>query len=111
MEETGLILGRLFRHGTNTYIMGRGEPRRIRVALFSTDRFEGKPRSTDEGQVRWFSTADLPLSEMWDDDRYWIHLMLNRYRFDAIFRYDKSDRRVKEFEITSIRGETAGRDN
>ncbi len=103
LEETGLVLGELFRHGRITYVMGRGEPRRVRVHLFSTDRFIGKPRATEEGVVRWFATAKLPMGEMWDDDRYWIHLMLGKCRFDAIFRYDENNRWVREFEIRSLK--------
>jgi 8-oxo-dGTP diphosphatase len=101
-EETGLVLGDLFYHGKITYVMGAGEPRRIRVFLFSTDRFRGKPRPTEEGNLRWFAITKLPLGEMWDDDRYWIHLMLNKCRFNAIFRYDLRNRRVREFEIRSV---------
>ena len=107
LEETGLVLGELFLHGRITYIMGRGQPRQIRVFLFSTERFSGEPRTTLEGPLRWFSTTKLPTTEMWDDDRYWIHLMLSKFRFDAIFHYDEGNRRVTEFEIRSLRPKSA----
>jgi 8-oxo-dGTP diphosphatase len=107
LEETGIVAGELFLHGKINYIMGRGEPRRIRVFLFSTDQFSGKPKGTEEGPVRWFSTAQLPMAQMWDDDRYWIHLMLNRCRFDAVFHYDESNRLVTKFEIGSPESESS----
>ena len=105
LEETGLVAGELFLHGKINYIMGRGEPRRIRVFLFSTEQLSGKPKGAEEGPVRWFSTAQLPRAQMWDDDRYWIHLMLNRCRFDAVFYYDESNRLVTKFEIRSPESE------
>ena len=106
-EETGLVLGELFLHGRITYLMGRGQPRRIRVFLFSAERSSGEPKTTVEGPVRWFSTTKLPITAMWDDDRYWIHLMLSKFRFDAIFHYDEGNRRVTEFEIRSLRARSA----
>jgi hypothetical protein len=47
------------------------------------------------------------MAQMWDDDRYWIHLMLNRCRFDAVFHYDESNRLVTKFEIGSPESESS----
>jgi 8-oxo-dGTP diphosphatase len=101
LEETGLVLGETNFHGRIAYEMGSGDPRLIRVFLFSARSFTGRLRSTDEGVVRWFHVSRLPLDEMWDDDRYWVHLMLNGCRFDARFSYDKENRWVEKFEIRS----------
>jgi 8-oxo-dGTP pyrophosphatase MutT (NUDIX family) len=104
LEEAGLvILGEMYFHGNITYVMTtmKGVPHFIRVFLFSTRSFRGRPRSTEEGTVRWFQRTRLPFEEMWDDDRYWMHLMLGGFRFDATFYYDRTNRRVAKFEMRS----------
>lgn len=104
-EETGLRIRNPFYHGTISFFMNGGRSLDIRMHLFSTIHFEGKPTSTDEGEVRWFTVARLPLKKMWDDDRYWLHLMLEGSRFDAKFYYDRANGTVIEYEIRSRVGD------
>lgn len=101
LEETGLIIGNLFYHGIITYIMGSGKPKKVRVYLFSTREFRGEPRATDEGELRWFNAHNLPIEEMWDDDKFWLLLMLTGRKFNAIFYYDKKNERVRKCIINS----------
>jgi len=98
-EETGLRISKLFYHGTINFFMGGGRKLDILVHLFSTRKFSGKVNSTEEGEVRWFEVTKIPYSEMWDDDTYWLGLMLSRRRFDADFYYDRDNRKVVGYEI------------
>jgi 8-oxo-dGTP diphosphatase len=100
-EETGLRIRDLFYHGSISFFMDGGEELDIKVRLFSTRKFQGRLDSTDEGEVRWFEVTKIPLTNMWDDDRYWLHLMLAGGRFNAKFYYDRSNRRVTKYEIRS----------
>src|SRR5262245_25591104 len=84
-EETGLVVRDLFYHGMIRYRMGSGRPREIAVHLFSAREHQGRLRSTPEGIVRWFDVSRLPVAEMWDDDRFWIHLVIEKEHFDAAF--------------------------
>lgn len=54
-----------------------------------------------EGRVRWFSLQRIPYPTMWDDDRYWLPLLLNGVAFDARFIYDRGNSRVVDYEIRS----------
>lgn len=100
-EETGLRVRGLLYHGVINFFMGGGRKLDIRVHLFSTRQFQGKMTSTDEGEVRWFDVAEIPFSEMWDDDQYWLHLMLTGSMFNAKFYYDRANRKVTDYEIRS----------
>lgn len=100
-EETGLRVSELFFHGVLTFMMDGGKTLHTRGHLFSTSKSTGRARSSDEGEVRWFQLDGLPVDEMWEDDLFWIPLMLRRIRFDATFSYDSANRHVTGFSITS----------
>jgi 8-oxo-dGTP diphosphatase len=101
LEETGLRVSQLFYHGTLTFMMDGGKTLHTRGHLFSTSKAEGRTRSSDEGPVRWFPIDDLPIDEMWEDDLFWIPLMLRGIRFNATFTYDARNRHVTGFAIAS----------
>src|SRR5690242_7726792 len=99
LEETNLKVKKLSFHGTILYYMNSSKVLHTRAHLYSTREFTGTTRSTPEGRVRWFGLADLPLDEMWDDDKYWLGLMLSGSKFDASFYFDRNNVAVKSFQI------------
>lgn len=57
--------------------------------VFSTDRFEGEPRPSDEAIPMWVPLAELPYDEMWADDVLWCPLMLSgRTPFEGRFIFE-----------------------
>ena len=101
LEETGLQVSKLFHHGALTFVMDGGKTLHTKANLFSTSNARGRARSSEEGPVKWFPLEKLPLDEMWEDDQFWIPLMLRGIRFNATFTYDATNRHVTGFAITS----------
>ncbi len=101
LEETGLRVSQLLYHGVLTFFMDGGKTLHTRAHLFSTNNAKGTARSSPEGPVRWFPLESLPFGEMWEDDQFWIPLMLRGVRFDATFTYDAANLHVTGFAITS----------
>ena len=99
LEETGLRMVNPFYHGKLYFFMNGGKKLDIEGYLFSTRKFSGKVRSTEEGAVRWFPISELPYGKMWDDDKTWIGMMLDGRRFDAYFWYGRDNRKVRECRI------------
>ncbi len=98
-EETGLKIRNLFDHGVMNFYLGGSNEVTITVHLFSTKEFDGSIKSTDEGEVRWFNLDEIPLEDMWDDDNYWMNLMLKGKRFDADFYFDEGSRHVTRYKV------------
>ncbi len=98
-EETGLTMRNPFFHGKIYFYMNGRKKLTFVGYLFSTKKFKGKLRSTEEGIVKWFNIKDIPYHKMWDDDKYWINLMLSGRKFDMHFYYDRYNKRVKESRI------------
>jgi 8-oxo-dGTP diphosphatase len=96
-EETGLRIVNPVDHGTIRFYLNGGSRLDYLVYVFSARQFSGKARSSDEGRVRWFEIGKIPYAKMWDDDRYWLPLLLNGVKFDARFSYDRQNRRVIDY--------------
>ena len=46
---------------------------------------DGEPQESEESKPEWFSMDEIPYDEMWEDDRYWLPLVINGIRFRAEF--------------------------
>lgn len=62
-------------------------PEELEVHVFSTAEFEGQPTETDEMQPQWFSRDEIPFDRMWQDDKYWLPLLLKGENFNANFHF------------------------
>lgn len=101
MEETSLRIADPVYHGKILFRMNGGGGPEYVVHAFSAWKFSGRARSSAEGRVRWFGLESIPYAKMWDDDRYWLPLLLNGVSFDARFTYDRRNEHVTDYEIKS----------
>lgn len=69
--------------------------------VFRADDCEGEPGETDEAVPLWTPVNDIPFDRMWEDDRYWIPLMLEERQFDGRFIFD--DDTMLSFEISTVK--------
>lgn len=100
-EETGLRISNLKFHGVLNFYFGSRKQIDWAVHVFSTSVFEGKLRSSKEGNLRWFNFEDIPFDEMWEDDRYWLPLVLRGKSFHGNFYFDKEGKTILDFELKS----------
>ena len=63
----------------------------IHVQVFRADDCEGVPLETDEAIPMWVRLDSIPYEEMWEDDIYWLPLLLEggRFRGRFVFEGDK----------------------
>lgn len=98
-EETGLKMHKPFYHGKMYFYMDGKRKLDFVGYLFSTKKFSGKLRSTEEGKVKWFNIDEIPYDKMWDDDKYWMNLMLCGRKFDIYCYYSKGNKLVNESKV------------
>jgi len=96
-EEVGLHVQDLEKRGELRFVFG-DEPFMF-VHVFLTRSFEGQPTRTAEAIPCWIDTDDPPYEEMWDDDRYWLPLLLNGERFRGEFHFDSDGEEVLEYDL------------
>lgn len=96
-EEVGLRITALEKRGELRFVFGQ-EPFMF-VHVFLTRSFDGDPERTEEAIPQWVDTDDLPYGEMWDDDRYWLPLLLDGERFRGEFYFDEEGETVVEYDL------------
>lgn len=57
------------------------------ATVFTTDRFTGTLRASDEIVADWHDVTSLPVDQMWDDARYWLPRVLAGERLGAEFTF------------------------
>ncbi len=62
----------------------------IHCTAFRAEGYTGTPRETDEAIPLWTPLDAIPYDKMWEDDQYWIPLMLKRKPFTGYFIFDKN---------------------
>jgi 8-oxo-dGTP diphosphatase len=61
---------------------------KLHVAVFAASDCRGELCETSEATPLWTDIADIPYHEMWQDDAYWLPLLLERKKFRGYFVFD-----------------------
>jgi 8-oxo-dGTP diphosphatase len=72
------------------------------VHAFLAEHWRGEPVETDEMRPVWFNTNSIPYGKMWDDDIYWLPLILRGKHITATFAYKSDNETVGEARIAAI---------
>ncbi len=60
----------------------------IHAHVFAAEDCDGEPQETDEATPLWVPVDAIPYDQMWEDDPYWMPLMLERRLFRGRFLFD-----------------------
>src|SRR4030042_966014 len=99
-EETGLRLRSVALPGGLDFYFGeKAEPDWI-VHVFRSSDFEGEPfDASEEGMLRWFGLDEIPYGRMWQDDAFWLPLLLEGRRFRGRFLFTEDGSRLLDHEL------------
>jgi len=67
-----------------------------RVWVFRAE-LDGEPAESEESMPKWFPLSSIPYSEMWEDDRYWLPIVIDNLRFEGEFWF--SGTLMKKFKL------------
>lgn len=96
-EEVGLKLAKdsLIQVGQLTYpFPHRSEWSQVSI-VFSAEYQGGKVFESDELAPEWFALDALPMSEMWDDAKYWLQEALSGVYTEATFAFGEDGMTVE----------------
>lgn len=88
-EESGLKVSAsdLVPMGLLTYLFPYKEAWSQESSVFVCRDWTGVPRESDELNPVWFSVAELPVDDMWDDARHWLPGVLAGMPVRATFTF------------------------
>ena len=69
----------------------KGIPTLMHVHIFIATAWTGEPKESEEMQPRWFDLGDVPFSNMWADDPFWLPQVLAGKKISADFKLDAND--------------------
>lgn len=61
---------------------------KLHVAVFAASGCEGELCETEEATPMWTDIEKIPYHDMWEDDAYWLPLLLRRKKFCGRFVFD-----------------------
>jgi mutator protein MutT len=68
-----------------------GERKIMDIAVFTSSKWSGEPRESEEMRPEWFFVNSLPLDRMWPADGIWLPIILSGNKIEAKFRLDNRD--------------------
>jgi 8-oxo-dGTP diphosphatase len=71
----------------------------LHVHVYTSTDFTGEPKQTEEAIPLWFPINEIPYSEMWEDDQYWIPLMLNKQKFRGLYIFAGDDMLDQDIQV------------
>ena len=71
----------------------------LHCTVFTASDYSGTPQETDEAIPLWFALDKLPYQDMWQDDQYWMPLMIEGKKFRGFFLFDDDIMLDKRIEI------------
>jgi len=69
----------------------KGEPTLMHVHVFVATEWEGTPTESEEMAPQWFNVTDIPYTDMWSDDPYWLPRVIEGEKISADFKLDAAD--------------------
>jgi len=100
-EESGLRIKGLKYHGVLKFWFGdTGEP--IVVYVFSTKSFRGQLKESSEGILSWIDFEKVPYEEMWEDDRYWLPLLMEGKNFRGEFYFNQEGTKLLNHKLEAL---------
>ena len=82
--------------------INKGELENMIVHIYVATKWEGAEKESEEMKPEWFDIQEIPYDKMFEDDSYWLPLVLEGKKIKANFRFDENWKMLsKEIEEVS----------
>jgi 8-oxo-dGTP diphosphatase/2-hydroxy-dATP diphosphatase len=101
LEESGIDVISLKEVGKIDF-MFLEDGKEMEVHVFIVTEYGGTLRETEEMFPRWFEKDNIPYSDMWVDDEYWLPLLLRGEMFVGRFVFE-NEKTISEYELNILK--------
>lgn len=99
-EESGVKIINPIRIGEILFQFENNEPDHL-VHFFKAMKFYGTLKESEEMRPEWFNIDEIPYNQMWDDDKYWLPLLIKGKKFQGNF-YFNSELKIIKRELNEV---------
>jgi 8-oxo-dGTP diphosphatase len=71
----------------------------IMCHVYRADDYTGTPTETEEAVPIWTTLDAIPYQQMWEDDQYWLPLLLNEQSFRGRFVFEGERMLWRDLEL------------
>ncbi len=101
-EETGLTVDKLSFRGILNFYLGDSKELDQTVFVFSCEQSSGELQSSREGELKWFPLNEIPLDEMWSDDKVWLPQFLQGDSLVGDFYYSENYKQLVAHKLRKV---------
>ena len=94
-EELGITVSNLESCGEHRFQFVDGYS--IHVWVYRTTEYEGVPSESREAKPFWVPIDEIPYEAMWEDDQYWLPMVIRGQRFQTRWIFDGD--RMLDYDI------------
>jgi 8-oxo-dGTP diphosphatase len=73
----------------DAYLKGRRT--KLLVHAYLCEKWQDEPAETEEMRPQWFKKSAIPYEAMWQDDKFWLPLVLQNKKVKGSFVFDEKD--------------------
>jgi len=100
LEEAGITIINPERFGRILFEFQTKEQAHL-VYFFKVRKFIGNPVESNEIRPKWFNETKIPYDKMWEDDKYWLPLLLREQKFAGYFHFNKENK-ISRYELNRV---------
>jgi len=63
--------------------------------LFLYSEWTGTPEESEEMAPKWFSLSEIPYDKMWEEDKYWLPMILDGKKIEGEFSFQEGEKLLK----------------
>jgi len=103
-EEIGVEAEGLEKVGLLSFYFPYKEEWNQDVHVFLVKKWQGEPSESEEMFPKWFRSEEIPFAKMWDDDKFWLPLVLEGKKVKAKFIFGEGEKIVEKIveEVQTI---------
>ena len=68
----------------------KGEKTKLRFHLYVATKWDKEPEESEEMKPKWFNINEIPYSQMFPDDKYWMPMILEGKKIKGFFEFDEN---------------------
>ena len=90
-EEIGIIAKKLEKIAELGFTFPQNEGWNQTVHTYFTEEWDGEPEESEEMLPKWYKISEIPFSEMWPDDIFWLPKVLKGEKIKGTFTFGEGD--------------------